>query len=102
MLPDVEGKTRAGMIDREGVFFCLPCSFFATGESVHVAMSVDAAIRVIILFLSAAVMCAGLLMITGVFVPRNLPDEYGWVFGSVILLYGAYRFSVTFFRNRKR
>jgi hypothetical protein len=44
-------------------------------------------------------MVVGLLVIVGVLVPKNLPDQYGVLIGAVIFLYGAYRFSIAYFKR---
>lgn len=60
--------------------------------------------RVIILVLSAGAMVIGALVIIGVLVPRNLPDEFRLVTGVVVFLYGLYRFVVEYVRiaNERR
>jgi hypothetical protein len=58
--------------------------------------------RYAILVISALAMAAGILVMMGVLVPRNLPEQYGVVMGAVIFLYGAYRFAITYFRRTER
>jgi len=60
--------------------------------------------RVIILVLSAGAMVIGALVVVGVLVPRNLPEEFRLVTGVVVLLYGLYRFVVEYVRmaNERR
>lgn len=56
--------------------------------------------RYTILVMSAAAMVAGVLVMVGVLVPKNFPDQYyGVLIGAVIFLYGAYRFVLTYFRR---
>jgi len=57
-------------------------------------------VNYIILTLSAAAMVGGGLIMVGVLVPRNivLAEHYRIILGLVILLYGLYRFVVTFNR----
>jgi hypothetical protein len=55
--------------------------------------------RYTILVISAAAMIVGLLVIVGVLVPKNFPDQYDVLIGAVIFLYGAYRFAITYFRR---
>jgi hypothetical protein len=55
--------------------------------------------RYTILTISSAAMVVGLLVIVGVLVPKNLPDQYGVLIGAVIFLYGAYRFSIAYFKR---
>jgi hypothetical protein len=64
-------------------------------------MEVNRAIRYVVLVLSAAAVLAGVLILAGILVPRNeaFGDGLRIVFGVVIVLYGAYRFSVTWFRR---
>ena len=60
--------------------------------------------RVIILLLSAGAMVIGVLVVLGVLVPRNLPEEFRLVAGIVVFLYGLYRFVVEYVRmaNERR
>ncbi len=64
-------------------------------------MNVATVIRYAILALSAALMVLGVLVIAGLLVPANLPPEYRLLLGVVVFLYGAYRFSVAYFRHPK-
>jgi len=54
-----------------------------------------------ILALSSALMVLGVLVMAGLMVPQNFPGEYRLLLGIVVFLYGAYRFSVSYFRARK-
>ena len=54
--------------------------------------------RVIILILSGGAMVIGALVVAGVLVPRNLPEEFRLVTGIVVFLYGLYRFVVEYVR----
>ena len=55
-----------------------------------------------ILALSTGAMVLGVLIIAGVLVPRNFPDQYRIVMGIVVFLYGLYRFVVAFTRSPRR
>ncbi|MCK5571584.1 MAG: hypothetical protein KAJ12_02435 [Bacteroidetes bacterium] len=63
-------------------------------------------VHYVILVLSGGAMVVGVLVIAGVLVPRNLPEEFRVVIGVVIVLYGLYRFVVEHMRksneNRSR
>lgn len=54
----------------------------------------------VILALSAAAMVFGVLIMVGVLVPTNMvmAEHYRIILGLVVLLYGLYRFVVTFNR----
>ncbi len=60
-------------------------------------------VRYVILVLLAGAMACGVLIMLGVLVPVrwDLPDEYRIIFGAVIVLYGLYRFVITFNRPRR-
>jgi len=62
-------------------------------------MTGAAVIRYTILALSVAAVGFGALVIVGVLIPRNFPDQFRVLLGIVIVLYGVYRFVVTYFRN---
>lgn len=64
-------------------------------------MNPNAIIRWVILVLSAAAAGAGVLIILGELVPRNLDvaPTYRVVLGAVVLLYGVYRFVVALYRR---
>ena len=57
-------------------------------------------VHYVILVLSAAAMVFGVLIIAGVVVPTTmvLAEHYRIIFGLVVLLYGLYRFVITFNR----
>jgi len=65
-------------------------------------MNVVVMFRYTILAVSAAAMVVGVLIITGLLVPRNLPEEFRVIMGIVIVLYGAYRFMITVYRRTDR
>ena len=62
-------------------------------------MNYQMVFRFTILVISAAAMVIGVLVMIGVLVPKNFPDEYGVLIGIVIFLYGAYRFAITYFKR---
>ncbi len=64
-------------------------------------MNFTVIIRYAILALSSALMVLGVLVTAGLMVPRNFPGEYRILLGVVVFLYGAYRFSVAYFRSPK-
>ena len=58
--------------------------------------------RYTILIISAAVSVLGLLVMAGVLVPRGFPDQYRFLLGVVVTLYGVYRFVITYYRQSRR
>lgn len=65
-------------------------------------MNVAAVMRYTILVVSAAAMLLGVLVMIGLLVPRYFPEQFRFVMGMVIALYGAYRFVVTYNRRNGR
>jgi hypothetical protein len=65
------------------------------------AVNFNMVIRYAILALSSALMVLGVIVTAGFMVPRYLPEEYRFLLGIIVFLYGAYRFSVAFFGHRK-
>lgn len=65
-------------------------------------MDVPSVLRFTVLVLAAAAMVVGVLVIAGVLVHRYLPEDYRILMGVVVFLYGAYRFTVTYFRQSAR
>ena len=65
-------------------------------------MNVTPIFRYTILGVSAAAMVLGVMVMIGLLVPRNLPEQFRVVVGAVVFLYGAYRFVVAYFRNSRR
>lgn len=63
-------------------------------------MDLAGILRIIILVLSTGAMLAGIAVMLGFLVPRNIPGEFHLLIGATIFLYGAYRFVVGFFRKR--
>lgn len=59
-------------------------------------------VRIIILIVSSAVMLAGLVVVLGVVHLRNIPDQFRWVFGTVVFLYGLYRLVLAYSRGSTR
>ncbi len=64
-------------------------------------MTMTSVMRYTMLAVSVAAMGFGVLVITGVMIPPNFPDQYRVLLGIVIVLYGLYRFVVTYFRNSR-
>ena len=59
-------------------------------------------VRIAVLVLSAGVMVAGLIVVAGVVHLRSVPDQFRWVLGIVVFLYGLYRFVIAFNRRPAR
>ncbi len=55
-----------------------------------------------IMVISVAAMLAGVLIIAGILVPRNFPDQYRVIMGIVVFLYGLYRFVIAYTRSPRR
>jgi hypothetical protein len=66
-----------------------------------VPMNFTVVIRYTILALSSALMVLGVLVMAGLMIPRAFQEQYRVILGAVIFLYGAYRFSVAYFRRPK-
>ena len=64
-------------------------------------MNIAPVLRYTVLGLSALVMIAGIMVIAGLLVPRNFPDQYRVVVGAVVFLYGAYRFAIMYYRGKR-
>ena len=62
-------------------------------------MTLSKVMRYTVLAISLAAVGLGVLVIAGVLIPRNFPDQFRVMMGVVIVLYGVYRFVVTYFRN---
>ena len=62
-------------------------------------MNYQVVFRYAIFVISVAAMVVGVLVIVGVLVPKNFPEQYGVLIGAVVFLYGAYRFAITYFRR---
>ncbi len=65
-------------------------------------MNATEVLKYTILAISAAAMLLGVLIIAGVLVPRNFPDQYRVVMGIVVFLYGLYRFVIAYTRSPRR
>jgi hypothetical protein len=65
-------------------------------------MNVMEVLKYTVLVISAAAMLLGVLIIAGVLVPRNFPDQYRVVMGVVVFLYGLYRFVIAYTRSPRR
>lgn len=61
-----------------------------------------AVLKVVVLIAAAAAMLVGVLVMVGLLVPRNFPEQYRVVIGLVVFLYGLHRFVVTYFRQPRR
>ena len=56
-------------------------------------------LRYTILVVSTAAMVLGILVMAGILVAAQIPDEFRIIVGAVTFLYGAYRFSVEYFKR---
>jgi hypothetical protein len=65
-------------------------------------MTVERIVRFIVMILAAAVAMAGILVMTGVLINVAITGQFRLVMGAVIFLYGAYRFTVAYFRRPER
>lgn len=57
-------------------------------------------LRYSVLAASVAAMVVGVLVMIGYLVPRYFPEDYRLIMGAVVFLYGAYRFIITYFRQK--
>lgn len=62
-------------------------------------MNYQMVFRYTILAISGCAMIVGVLVMFGLLVPRNFPEQYGVLMGVVVFLYGAYRFAITYFKR---
>ena len=65
-------------------------------------MTVDRIVRYTVMILAGAVAMAGILVMTGFLVNGAITGQFRIVAGAVIFLYGAYRFTVAYFRRPER
>jgi hypothetical protein len=65
-------------------------------------MTVERIVRFTVMILAAAVALAGILVMTGVLTNAAISGEFRLAAGAVIFLYGAYRFTVAYFRRPER
>ncbi len=65
-------------------------------------MTVDRIVRYTVMILAAAVALAGILVMTGVLINAAVTGHVRIAMGAVIFLYGAYRFTVAYFRRPER
>ena len=101
------GRGEGAELDRIELFrtrgkdgtFCLPFSFPGLSDRSH--MDLAGGLRLIILVLSTGAMLAGIAVMLGLLVPQNVPEEFRFLIGIVIFLYGAYRFAVGYFRRKE-
>ena len=63
-------------------------------------MDVTSILRTLVLVLSTGAMLAGIAVMIGMLVPRNVPEQFRFMIGIVIFLYGAYRFVVGYYRRK--
>ncbi len=64
-------------------------------------MHVQMVFRYVILAVSGCAMIVGVLVMFGLLVPRNFPEQYGVLMGVVVFLYGAYRFAIEYFKRNR-
>lgn len=64
-------------------------------------MNFQIVFRYVVLAASGLAMAAGIFVMAGMFVPRNLPEQYGVLLGIVVFLYGAYRFAIAYFKRAR-
>jgi hypothetical protein len=65
-------------------------------------MNVTELFKYTILVISSAAMLLGVLIMVGILVPRNFPDQYRVIMGVVVFLYGLYRFVIAYTRSPRR
>lgn len=65
-------------------------------------MAFSVVFRYTIFGLSIAVMVLGVLFTFGVIAPANVSEQFRIIMGTVIFLYGAYRFTVAYFRKSQQ
>jgi hypothetical protein len=64
-------------------------------------MNFAVVMRYAIMILSATAAVMGVLIMTGLLVPRSLPEQFRLIIGAVVFLYGIYRFSIAYFQKSK-
>jgi hypothetical protein len=64
-------------------------------------MNLPSILRTVVLMISGGAALLGILVMAGVLVPPNVPQQFHIIIGALIFLYGTYRFVVAFFRQRQ-
>lgn len=59
-------------------------------------------IRIVIMAVAAAVAVVGICVMAGVLVNPAMPGDFRIILGACVFLYGAYRFTVAYFRRPGR
>jgi hypothetical protein len=65
-------------------------------------MIIMTVVRYMIIVLASGAMAAGVLVVAGILVPQNIPEQFRVVLGIVIFLYGLYRLVIVFSRQSER
>jgi hypothetical protein len=64
-------------------------------------MNISSVLRYSGLVFSSAMMVVGALVMIGLLVPRYFQEErFRIIIGAVVFLYGAYRFVISYYRDR--
>jgi hypothetical protein len=58
--------------------------------------------RYTILVIAAAATVIGILVMSGLLVPRGMPEQFRFLIGLVVALYGIYRFVIAYYRKSER
>jgi len=65
-------------------------------------MRIEQVVRFAIMILAGAVALAGILVMTGFLANAAITGQFRIVMGAAIFLYGAYRFTIAYFRRPER
>jgi len=62
----------------------------------------DAVMRIAVMVLASVVAIVGVVIMTGLLVRSGIPENIRIILGATVFLYGAYKFTVSFFKKPDR
>ena len=64
-------------------------------------MNAQLIIRIVGMFTAGLVLVVGAVILTGFLMPAYIPEQYRWLLGVIMLVYGTYRIAMMWMKQRR-
>jgi predicted tellurium resistance membrane protein TerC len=64
-------------------------------------MNAQLIVRIVGIFTAGLVLIVGAVILAGSFMPAYIPEQYRWLLGVIMVVYGTYRIAIIWVKQRR-
>jgi hypothetical protein len=64
-------------------------------------MNAQLIVRIVGIFTAGLVLLVGAVILAGAFMPAYIPEQYRWLLGVIMVIYGTYRIVMIWVKQRR-